>query len=194
MTTNNNGGPSSHVPAASTHISPSQNTTTASQIESLRRLHCGHQQLPFSEASTQLQALDIDTDMLDGGGSGRLDVRGKRKGNKAVAYEWTADGQALHWCNFITDERGTIFADRRSTFDPAESAWLFAQAETARRKAEADRQALQDQAARQAQDMWRDGVQSGTHAYITSKQLSGLHNARIDAATGALLIPMWVSG
>jgi len=191
---NNNGGPSSHKAAARTKQSARSNYTVASQAQSLKRLHGLRQQLSHSEAAAELEAVGINPDGLNTSGSGRADVIGKRGGNKNAAYQWTADGQALHWCNFLTDERGTVFADKLPLHDRGEAAKRFAETEQARRQQEAKRIETHQRVARQAQDRYHAGVLTGTHEYIQRKQLRSLNNARIETGTGALLIPMWVSG
>lgn len=158
------------------------------------RRHCTAV-LTHSEACARLQAMGFEhTDRVPATGTGRIPARGKGPGNTGAAVSWTSDGQALHWYEFTTGDHGTIFADAVQAISSAESAKLFRQAEEKRRKAEADRLVLQDRVARQAQDRYRAGVITGTHRYITIKQLSCLHNARIDAGTGALIVPMWFSG
>lgn len=162
----------------------------------------GHNQRPYctailnpDEARERLKALGFEhADSLPLSGGGRIPARGKGPNNTSAAVQWTDDRQALHWHDFTTDDHGTIFADRPPAYNRADAVRLFNEAEQKRRKAEADRLALQQRTARQAQDMYRAGEVTGTHRYITIKQLSGLHKARIDAGTGALLIPMWVSG
>ena len=195
MISNNNGGTVEPDTAVRQHSKHSNSNTTGRQIESLSRFYGGRQQLTHEHACSRLRELGFEhTDRLPTADTGRIPSRGKGPSNTGTAVSWTADGQALHWYEFTSGDQGTIFADRQQVCNPAESARRFAEAETARRKAEAERQALQERAARQAQDMWRSGESTSTHAYITHKQLSGLYNARIDAHSGALLIPMWVSG
>lgn len=150
--------------------------------------------LTHGEACERLHELGFEhTDKLPVSDNGRIPSRGKGPSNTSTATSWTADGQALHWHEFNTDDKGTIFADSQPAYDRAEADRLFHETERRRRKAEADRLALQDRTARQAQDRYRAGEDTGTHRYITIKQLSGLHNARIDSKTGSLLIPMWVA-
>jgi len=166
---------------------------TGAPVKSCHRRHYNPSPT-YTEAAEQLSAIGINPDGLADSGNGRLDIFGKRRGNKAAAYQWTVDGQALHWINFVTDARGTIFSGEQPKYSREEFAKLFREADERRRKQEAKRQALQVLRARQAQDRWRAGVSTGTHAYITKKQLTGLHNARIEESSGALLIPLWVAG
>ena len=130
---------------------------------------------------------------LSAGTSVRIATFGKPSNNSAVQVSMFDDGQGAYFTDHATGEEGAIWPTRETMLTSEESAKLFREAEERRRKQEADRQALQDLRARQAQDRWRAGVVSDYHAYASRKQLARLYNALTDAATGALMIPMWVS-
>jgi len=131
---------------------------------------------------------------LTPGASVRIPTHGKPPTNDAVQVSMFADARGAYLYDHATGEEFAIWPNSGQVVSAAESAKLFREAEQRRRKAEAERQALQVLRARQAQDRWRAGVSAGKHEYITRKQLTGLHNARIEESSGALLIPMWVSG
>ena len=131
---------------------------------------------------------------LSAGASVRIPTHGKPPTNTAVQVSMFADAQGAYLTDHATGEAFPIWPSNRQIISSEESAKLFCEAEERRRKQEAERQALQDVRARQAHDRWRAGVSTGTHTYINAKQISGLHNARIEPNSGALLIPMWVSG
>lgn len=131
---------------------------------------------------------------LTPGTSIRMPTHDKPPTNDAVQVSMFADAQGAYFYDYATGEEFAIWPNSGQVVSAAESAKLFREAAQRRRKQEAERQALQDLRARQAQDRWRAGGSTGTHPYITKKQLSGLHNARIEESSGALLIPLWVTG
>ena len=131
---------------------------------------------------------------LTPGASVRIATHGKPPTNDAVQVSMFADAQGAYFTDHATGEEGPIWPNSAQVITSEESAKLFREAEERRRKQEAERQTLQDLRARQAQTRWRAGFSTGTHQYITTKQLSGFHNALIEEDSGALLIPMWVIG
>lgn len=151
--------------------------------------------LTHEEACEQLRALGFEhTDKMPTSGSGRIPARGKNQRNQSASVRWTDDSQALHWSDYVHGENGTVFADSRRTYSSAEIAQNLQvnKERTKRREAEQDKQ--HSRIAKLAQEMWANGFASGDHLYIENKQLVSLHNARIDAKTGELLIPMCVHG
>ena len=117
----------------------------------------------------------------------RTNAPHKKPSNKSLAVIQKQDCVLAH--DHIQDV-SHVFTPERPVHNRQEAAKLFREAEERRLAVKAERQAKQDLRARQAQDRWRAGVTTHTHPYITKKQLSGLHNARIEANTGALMIPM----
>ena len=124
----------------------------------------------------------------------RVPLHGKPQSNTSGSIKVTHDLNACHWQNFATDEKGTVFANSKTVYDAA----VIARSIQANKEQKARREAAQGEqhakAAKHAQAIYRHGAITGTHLYIDDSQLSGLHNARLDVSTGALLIPMWVYG
>ena len=151
--------------------------------------------LTHAELCNRLLALGFEhVDRVPQSGTGRIPARGKPTGNRSASIIWTADMQAAHWRDWVTDDSGTIFARTSQPLCKAESHRLYREAKARKKQTDAEREQLQNQIAKVARQMWADGYASGEHRYVNSKQLTGLNGARIDANTGALLIPMWMHG
>ena len=179
MRRNNNGGSSSHETAA-------KNYNTRRQYNS---------SLSVEEAQSQLRSMGFEyTENMPSVGVGRIPARGKGPGNRSTGIKWTDDGQALHWCEFTSDEQGTIFSDRAAIVDAATISKKFNEARERKRKADAEVAFARDRAARQARNLWRESVKDGRHSYVEKKMLSSTHNARLHMISGALVIPMWKYG
>lgn len=117
----------------------------------------------------------------------RTNAPEKKHSNKSLAIIQKQDCVLVH-DHILGISR--VFPSVRPRYNRQEQAQLFREAQERRLKAEAKIQALQDLRARQAMDIWRASNTNGTHPYITTKQLSGLHNAQIETSSGALLVPM----
>lgn len=183
MSQYSNGGTARTVTAA--RYSKSQANYTAPRIEPHH----------IADALTSMGYQHVEAVYnLTAGRSVRISAHGKPAGNDAVQVSIFPDGLAAYYTDHASGDKGLIKPEAVSIVSSAEAVERFRQAEVLRRKADAARQELQARVARQAQDMYRAGVNNGKHEYINSKGLANLHNALIDPVTGALLIPMWVSG
>ena len=130
---------------------------------------------------------------LTPGASVRIPTHGKPPTNTAVQVSMFSDARGSYATDHATGEEFPIWPNSGQVVSSEESAKLFCEAEERRCKQEAERQVLADKAAKQAQDRWRAGVTSDYQSYASRKQLIHLHNALVDTATGALMIPMWLS-
>ena len=168
----------------------------ASQIQQTH--HHYNPQITSAEIYTGLLAVGFThcerTEHLHSGKSIRIPAIGKWPSNRSASIKLSEDGSALFWHDWPSGERGTIFAERRQIFDSAEIARRLQADKECTKRHEAAQAEQHAKVAKQAQAIYRHGATVGTHPYIHGKQLSGLHNARLDVSTGALLIPMWVSG
>lgn len=127
-------------------------------------------------------------------GSARIPARGKPARNRSASILYRDDGTGCIWYEFTSGDGGAIFSCSRNHSNATEL-YRRNQVEADSCKVEeAERERKQQRVATQAQAIYRDGETVGTHPYIEEKQLSGLHNGRIERDTGALVIPMWVSG
>ena len=166
-------------------------SATASPV----RQHHHNSLLTLGTARAALQALGFEhSDKVRESGTGRFPIRGKSSNNTGAAYCWTSDGQALHWYEFSTGDKGTIFADKLANYDRVAAAKRYRQAEEKQRQAEFEKQAAQDIAAKESQERWQAAATAGTHTYINRKGLASLHNAKLDSNADALLIPIYAPG
>lgn len=77
----------------------------------------------------------------------------------------------------------------RTQLDPDQQAAIRARQESDRRRAEAERQALADRAARRAATWWSQCKDEGEPAYVKKKGLASRHGARV-SPDGNLVVPM----
>ena len=173
------GGTVPPVPAANEQLSQHQYTPA----------------LTHDDLCEQLRALGFEhIERVPSSGNARIPARGKPLCNRSAWVSWSDDMQAVHWYDWTTGEGDTIFANNEAGISPAEARRLFELAERRRKQAHEKQKQLNEQTAIVARKLWADGYASGDHSYVYRKQLTALHGARIDAVTGALMIPMWVSG
>jgi len=131
---------------------------------------------------------------LQSGESIRIPAIGKGPSNRSASVKLSDDGTALLWYDWPSGTHGTLFSNKPPVTDPAEIAKRQREDKERTKKREAETARQHQRIAQLASQMWADAYASGDHPYISTKQLTGLHNARLDAVTGELLIPVWVSG
>ena len=183
MHSNNNDGPSSHE-AAVTHkrhkrIKYNPQITSAEIYTGLIAEGFEH-----VERATQLQA----------GETTRVPAFNKGPNNRSASVKLSDDGTVLLWYDWPSGTHGTLFSNKPSVTDPAEIARRRREDKERTKKREAETAQQHQRIALLASQMLVDAYASGDHRYIDLKQLTGLHNARLDAVTGELLIAMRVSG
>jgi len=128
-------------------------------------------------------------------GRARIPAIGKSVSNRSASIKYSDDGAVCHWYDWPSGEHGTIFAERQQqVFDPVRRARRIQADKERTKRHEAEQAEQHERVALLARRAWADGYASGEHPYIDTKQLTSLHNARLDVVTDELLIPMWVSG
>lgn len=195
MNHRNHGGTAPPVAALQQSNPHNHIITTQSQINSIRRLYAVRPVLTINALHDGLRTVGFEhVDKVNITGNGRMPARGKAPNNTGAAYLNTSDGQACHWVDFTIGDRGTIFAGDHREYDPAETAKQFEQARIQKLKAESQKLDREQKAAQVAKNIWHIATPATEHDYITRKGLHGLHGAKLNLSTGALVVPMWVSG
>jgi len=131
---------------------------------------------------------------IQGGQSIRMPAMGKGPSNSSASVKLSDDGKGLHWHDWPSGAPGTLFSRQPPLHDPAEVARRFREAEHCKRQQDAGRDEQHQRTATLARQIWANGYASGDYPYSDLKRLTGMSNALLDAVTGELLIPMWVSG
>lgn len=166
----------------------------ASTLQTIQRYYY-NPPITRNEVITGLRALGFQhLESVPIRGSARIPARGKPPSNRSTSVKYSDDGIVCHWQEWTSGDKGTLFAERRPEVNTVEIARRIQKDKIKTKQAEVERERNHLRVAKQAQALYRHGATVGEHSYIERKQLGGLHNARIDEATGALLIPMWVSG
>lgn len=131
---------------------------------------------------------------LEAGTSVRIPTKNKSSKNRSVQISMFSDGLGAYVTDYVTGEKGPIWPNyklNRVTTFTKERRQEF---EASRQKQATEQIRTSESAARIAKKRYRAGVNADSHEYLSKKQLDSSYNAVFEPKTGALLIPMWISG
>lgn len=120
----------------------------------------------------------------------RVPAIGKGADNESGAYLCSDD--CVHLKRHVTGWSYTVFADRETLHGKQVNEEHIRRLAEQQQAAFRKKRKASKEAAELALAKWMTSSGHGIHPCIQRKGLSGLHNARIDCITRALLIPMWV--
>ena len=130
---------------------------------------------------------------LQAGCTVRFPALNKPASNRSASISMFVDGEGAYLIDYPLGHERTLWPDpdKMTSMSVADAARIE---QLAKQHAQAAAQKTERQynASKLARSLWNRASTTGTHSYIHTKGLSGLHNTGIEDAIGALLIPMWV--
>lgn len=124
----------------------------------------------------------------------RWDIEGKKKDGWLIGWEHfsTSSGKPYVVCEFGRWSTGEEHKFKSGIeYSPEDLAFIKRETAKAAREREEEKRKVNEDAAKEAQEIWRSASETGSHPYIEKKRLGGLHGARIkEGASTELLVPV----